>query len=294
MKKRKGKSFRKAVSGVLALASFALVFSGCGASANPSAGAAGNSASSAKKPFKIALECAYAPYNWTQTDNSNQAVPIQDSSSYCNGYDIQIAKKIADKMGCELQVFKTEWTSIPTAITSGKVDAGICGMTVTAERKKTLLFSNPYYTSKYVALVKKSGKYGNAKSVADLKGAICTSQQSTSWYPLLSQIPNANVQPALADVPTMLVSLTSGKCDMLSCDKPTAMAATRAYPQIQMIDFANGKGFKADAEQTHVCAAVAKGNTELKAKIDNALKTINESERTKLMDWCVKNQPSTT
>lgn len=256
------------------------------------ASSAGTSSAGSKKALRIALECAYAPYNWTQTDNSNGAVPIYDSNTFANGYDIQIAKKIADAMGSELEVHKTEWTAIPTAILSGKVDAGICGMTVTPERKQTLLFSEPYYNSQYVALVKKGGKYENAKSVADLKGASCTSQQSTSWYPLLNQIPNANIQPALADVPTMLVALDSGKCEVLSTDRPTGLAAVKAYPDLKLIEFSGSNGFQADAEATHVCAALAKGNTALKEKIDSALKDISDDDRTKLMDWAVKNQPS--
>ena len=251
------------------------------------------SSSATQGTFKIALECAYAPYNWTQTDSSNGAVPIEGSNTYANGYDIQIAQKIADGIGAKLEVYKTEWTAIPTAIQSGKVDAGICGMTVTAERKQTLLFSDPYYTSQYVALVKKGGKFENAKSVADLKGAVCTSQQSTSWYPLLDQIPGGNVQPALADVPTMLVALNSGKCELLSCDKPTALAAVKAYPDLKVIEFEGGNGFKADEEATHVCAALAKGNTDLAAKINKVLAGISEDDRTKLMNWSVDNQPST-
>ena len=299
------KKFRKFTAALLAISCVAIFpLSGCssssggqtaaGAAVSQSAAPADSAASSAgaKKVFRIALECAYAPYNWTQTDNSNNAVPIFGTNTYCNGYDIQIAKKIADSMGAELEVHKTEWTAIPTAITSGVVDAGICGMTVTAERKKTLLFSDPYYTSKYVAVVKKDGKYANAASIADLKGANCTSQQSTSWYPLLSQIPDAKVQPALADVPTMLVALNSGKCELLSCDKPTGLSAEKAYPGLKMIEFADDKGFQADAEATHVCAALKLGNTGLKDQIDKELKTISEDDRSQLMDWAIKNQPA--
>lgn len=294
MKTKNSVIAKRVIAGVLAAVSSAVLFAGC--SSGGSQSAAGSTAAGAqsaeKKTFKIALECAYAPYNWTQTDNSNNAVPIQDSGTYCNGYDIQIAKKIADSMGCELQVYKTEWTSIPTAITSGKVDAGICGMTVTAERKKTLLFSDPYYTSSFVALVKKDGKFANAKSLNDLKGAVCTSQQSTAWYDLLSQIPGGSIQPALTDVPTMLVALTSGKCEMLSCDKPTGMAAVKAYSNLKMIEFAEGSGFKVDAEQTHVCAALSLNNTELQGKINTALKNISTADQEKLMQWAVDHQPS--
>jgi len=52
----------------------------------------------------IAMECAYAPYNWTQSDDSNGAVPIKDSSDYANGYDIMIAKKICEANGWKLEV----------------------------------------------------------------------------------------------------------------------------------------------------------------------------------------------
>ncbi len=242
--------------------------------------------------FKIALECAYAPYNWTQTDDSNDAVPIAGTNTFANGYDVLVAKKIADALGCKLEVYQTKWTAIPTSIISGKVDAGICGMTVTEERKQTLLFTAPYYDSKYVAVVKADGKYKDAQSVADLAGAACTSQQSTSWYPLLDQIPGATIQPALADVPTMLVALTSGKCDLLTCDKPTALAAANAYPELKVLDFAEGKGFAAGPEQTLVCGALAKDNTALKEKIDPVLATITDADRESMMDWAIQHQPA--
>ena len=44
----------------------------------------------------IAMECAYAPYNWTQTDDSNGAVPIYGAKDFANGYDVMMARKIAD------------------------------------------------------------------------------------------------------------------------------------------------------------------------------------------------------
>ena len=44
----------------------------------------------------VAMECTYAPYNWTQMDDSNGAVPIKGSSEYANGYDVMIAKRICE------------------------------------------------------------------------------------------------------------------------------------------------------------------------------------------------------
>lgn len=264
-----------------------LVFTGCSSSAPASTQTSSIAVSTTQKVLKVAMECAYAPFNWTQATNANNAVKIVDSNEYCNGYDVQMAKKIADYLGYDLEIYKTEWTGIPTAIDSGKIDAGICGMTVNADRKKAFDFSNPYYLADFVVLTKKDGKFANATSIADLKGAICTSQQSTAWYDLLPQIPDGKIQPAIADVPTMLVALGSGKCEVVTANKPTGLAAVKADSSLKMITFADGMGFKIDAEQTHVAVAVKKGNDDLREKINKALANISEADRNKMMDDAV-------
>jgi putative lysine transport system substrate-binding protein len=251
---------------------------------------AGCSSGSNSKQLRVGMECAYAPFNWTQATDANNAVKIADSNEYCNGYDVQMAKKIADSLGYELEVHKTEWTGIPAAIASGKIDAGVCGMTVNTERKKAFDFSDPYYLADFVVLTKKDGKFANATSIADLKGAACTSQQSTAWYDLLTQIPEGKIQPAIADVPTMLVALGSGKCEIETANKPTGLAAVKADPSLKMIVFEGDKGFKIDAEQTHVCVAVKKGNDELREKINKALASISETDRNKMMDEAIANE----
>lgn len=282
----------------MAMVGSMLAFTGCtsgtGASSSadsaPASASQVSAASSTKKVLRVAMECAYAPFNWTQTTDANNAVKIADSNEYCNGYDVQMAKKIADSMGYDLEVHKTEWTGIPAAIASGKIDAGVCGMTVNKDRKKAFDFSDPYYLADFVVLTKKDGKFANATSVADLKGATCTSQQSTAWYDLLPQIPDGKIQPAIADVPTMLVAIGSGKVEVETANKPTALSAVKADPSLKMIVFEGDKGFKIDAEQTHVCVAVKKGNDQLREKINKALATISEDERNKMMDDAIANQ----
>ena len=58
------------------------------------------------------MEAAYAPFNWTQDDDSNGAVPIEGTKQYANGYDVQIAKKIAEAQGKKPLVVKTAWTGL--------------------------------------------------------------------------------------------------------------------------------------------------------------------------------------
>ena len=107
-----------------------------------------------KKTLKVAMECGYAPYNWTQPNDSNGAVPINDSNEYAYGYDVMIAKKIADTLGYELQIVKLDWDALIPAVQSGTVDCVIAGQSTTAERLEMVDFSKPYYYATVVGLVK--------------------------------------------------------------------------------------------------------------------------------------------
>ena len=137
------------------------------------------------------------PLNWTQDDDSNGAVKIDGTNQYANGYDVQIAKKIAKDLGKEPLVVKTKWEGLVPALTSGKIDMIIAGMSPTAERKQEIAFSSSYYTSEPVLLVKKDSTYANAKSLDDFNGAKITSQQGVYLYDLIGQIPGAKKETAM-------------------------------------------------------------------------------------------------
>ena len=101
----------------------------------------GVSSAQADEYLRVGMEAAYAPFNWTQDDNSNGAVPIEGTKQYANGYDVQIAKKIAEAQGKKPLVVKTAWTGLIPALTSGKIDMIIAGMSPTAERRQEIDFS---------------------------------------------------------------------------------------------------------------------------------------------------------
>lgn len=249
-------------------------------------------ANNSKKVLRVGMECNYAPYNWTQADNSNGAISIANGSGeYTNGYDVMMAKKIADSIGYDLQIVKTEWDGLAPSIVSGKLDAVIAGMSITDERKKTVDFTDPYYKATIFALVRSDSKYASAKSVADLKGAACTSQQNTIWYDMLKQIPNANIQPAMKNVPSIIVALSSGKTEVFVTDKPTAMGAVYANKKLVMLDFKGENGFKATDADVNLGIAVSKSNPELKAAINKALSGISEADRDKVMQDAIAKQP---
>lgn len=246
----------------------------------------------------IAMECAYAPYNWTQSDDSNGAVPISNvPGSYANGYDVMIGKKIAEANGWELEVIQSDWDSLVPGIQTGKFDAVIAGQSMTAERSEQVDFAGPYFYATIVCVTKADSKFANAASIADLKGGSCTAQIATIWYDqCLPQIAGANVQPAAETAPAMLMALETGMVDFICTDMPTAQGAVAAYPDLKILDFSGTDGdFQFDeevrAENVNIGVSVMKGNTALKEKIDAVLSTMTVEDFNSIMEQAIAIQP---
>ena len=106
--------------------------------------------------LKIAMECAYAPFNWSQTTDANGAVKIANGDLYANGYDVQIAKYIAQELGVNLEIYAADWESLISGVQSGTYDAIIAGMSPTEEREAEVDFTDCYYNSNLVIIYKKA------------------------------------------------------------------------------------------------------------------------------------------
>lgn len=246
-----------------------------------------------KKVLKVAMECGYAPYNWTQPTDENGALPISGGSDFAYGYDVMMAKKIADELGYELQIVKLDWDSLVPAVQSGTVDCVIAGQSITSERMQMVDFTEPYYYATIITLVNTGSKYENAKGLSELAGATCTSQQNTIWYDkCLPQIQDANKLAAQESAPAMLVALNSGKCDLVVTDKPTGMAALIAYPNFKMLDFTGtDDAFEVSQEDINIGISLKKGNTELKDAINGVLSKMTAEDFDKMMDEAISVQP---
>lgn len=109
--------------------------------------------------LKIGMECAYEPYNWTDTDGSSfGAVPISSEGQqglYADGYDVQIAQYVANRLGLKLEIYAMEWDSLIPAVNSGAIDAIVAGMSPTAERAQEVDFTDTYYESNLVVIIRK-------------------------------------------------------------------------------------------------------------------------------------------
>ncbi len=270
---------RKIIAIVLAMV-MCLGFTACGASED-------------ENVLRVAMECNYAPYNWTQEGDENGAVAISGTNAYAYGYDVMMAKLIAEALGKELEIVKLDWDSLVPAVKTGDVDMVIAGQSITAERLEQVDFSTPYYYASIVTLVKADGAFANAASVADLAGGTCTSQIGTIWYDLcLPQIPDANILTAQDTAPAMLVALSSGAVDFVVTDMPTAMAAVAVYPDFKLLDFTGTAGeFEVSDEEINLGISIQKGNTELLEAVNAVLAELTLEDFEAMMNEAIAVQP---
>ena len=247
--------------------------------------------------FTIAMECAYAPYNWTQTDDSNGAVPIKDSSDYANGYDVMIAKKICEANGWQLEILRSDWDSLVPAVQTGMIDAAIAGQSMTAARSEQVDFAGPYFYASIVCVTKADSQFADAQSISDLSGGTCTAQIATIWYDqCLPQIQGAQIQTAAETAPAMLMALETGMVDFICTDMPTAQGAVAAYPDLKILNFSGTDGDfqftdEERAENVNIGISVRKGNTGLVEAINNVLSTMTEDDFNELMAEAIAIQP---
>ncbi len=241
----------------------------------------------------VAMECTYAPYNWSQTDDSNGAVPIKGTNEYANGYDVMMAKKICEANGWELEIVRLDWDSLVPAVQTGQVDAVIAGQSMTEKRMEQVDFAGPYLYATIVCLVNADGPYADATCIADLAGGKCTSQLSTIWYDnCLPQIEGAEILPGKDTAATMLMSLATGEVDFVCTDRPTAQGAILAYPDMKILDFYGTDGdFEVDEGEINIGVSVMKGNKELKDKIDAVLSKMTADDFNAILDEAIKIQP---
>ena len=277
----------KKLTALLLSLSMVLALAACGGSNGSTGG------ENAKRTLKVGMECAYAPYNWTQATDANGAVKITGSNEYAYGYDVMMAKKICDTLGWDLEIVRSDWDGLVMGVQSGTIDCAIAGQSITAERAEMVDFTTPYYYATIVTLVKSGSKYENAASVADLAGATATSQLNTIWYDnCLPQIENANILPAQENAPAMLVALNSNACDIVVTDQPTGKAALVAYPEFKLLDFTGTDGeFKVSDEEINIGISAQKGNKELVDAINGVLADMTADDFASMMDEAISVQP---
>jgi len=281
---------KRTVSVLLCIILVVSLLAGCGA--------VKSSAKEEKKVLRVGMECAYAPFNWTQSSeelsNGDKAVPIYGSEDYAYGYDVMLAQKLADELGWELEIHKVEWSSIVLGMNSGDYDVIIAGMGYTEERDNSVDFTDPYYIRNNVLIVNREGAYADAKTLADFTGASATTQIGTIWEQYVPQIPDVNQLTYYETTSEIVMAVSMGAADCGVLDEPTAMSASIANPDINYVKLDDSDGFIVpEGQSLNVCVAVKEGNSELQKSLDDALDAIewDEAKMADLMNLAVELQP---
>ena len=278
-------------------------FAGCGASGKTAGTESTKTegSESTDNVLRVGMECAYAPFNWTQdtdtTPDGSKAVPIYDSNYYAYGYDVAVAQKLADEMGKELEVHKVEWSSIGISLDAGDYDVIIAGMGRTAEREASYAFTEPYYYRDNCIVVKKGSEYENVKGLSDLAGTGCkvTTQLGTGWIPLLDQIEGAEQSGNFETTSECFMAISNGVADVCVVDLPTAQSAALTNDDLAIITLDENDSFTGDDEMVNVCIATRKDDTALRDKVQAAMDAIGWNDKAvmdELMSTVLTQQPA--
>lgn len=242
----------------------------------------------------VGMECAYAPFNWTVSEDSaySGAVPIDATNNLSDGYDVMIAKAIADGLGVDLVIKAVEWGGLISSLAdTGEIDLIIAGMSPTAERAQTVAFSDSYYQSTHVLVLRSDSEYANGETLDDFEGASVVAQLSTIYDGLVDQLTGATHENPLEDVPTIITGITSGTYDATILELPVAQAVIESNPQLTFIEFEQGSGFDVSYEDSAVSVALRQSDTTLLEEINLILATISLEARENLMLEAISRQP---
>lgn len=281
-----------------------LVLTACGSSNEAAAPAATDAPAATNAPaavlsgvedgvLTVGMECAYAPYNWTQMDDSNGAVPIANNpGSYANGYDVMIAKRICEANGWELEVMAIGWDGLVPALNAGQLDAVIAGQSMTETRMQEVDMAGPYFYASIVCVTQADNALASATGISQLSGA-CTAQTGTIWYDsCLPQIEGAELMPASETAPAMIMAVTSGTVDYICTDMPTAMGACATYDNLVILDFTGSEdNFEVDAGEINIGISVVKGNTTLLDAMNAVLGEMTVDDFNNTMNEAIAVQP---
>ncbi len=179
---------------------------GCGNSSKNSDSKSSGSSSSEKGELHMATNASFEPYEYQE---GGKVV----------GIDAEIAQAICDKLGYKLVIDDMEFDAIITAVTSGKADFGMAGMTVTDERKKSVDFTDPYTNAIQAIIVNESDSKVSSKK--DLEGATVGVQLGTTGDVYVTDVKDAKVERFSKGADAVL-ALTQNKVDAVVIDNEPA------------------------------------------------------------------------
>lgn len=241
------------------------------------------------KTLRVGMEAAYAPYNWQVSEASDTTIPIENvSGAYADGYDVQVARRIADALGMEAVAVKLDFSALIDALNNGQIDIVCAGMSTTPEREAAADFSDSYIDDDIVMLTTSGSPFAGATTFAELAGASILGQAATMYDDVIEQIPDVNHMTPAETVPLVVQGLSSGTCDIITYSMLSVPKLLETYPdfvQLEMTDAFEGSVMPDNA-------AIAKGQDEILDQINEVIGDISVDERQEIWSACMDRQPA--
>lgn len=267
-----------------AVCTLALVLTGCGSSDEAEV-----SKNTGKETFTVGMECNYAPFNWQTNEQTDTSVSL-GGAGYCDGYDVRVARQIADELDREIVIKKIAWDGLQPALESGEIDAIIAGMTADETRENGIDFTTPYYESEMVMIVRKGDKAEKFTDIQQFSGMNVIGQKNTNYDTVIDQIKGVNHVTPKATYPEMVVSLQSKEVDGITAELPVAEGVVEANDDLTIVHFDEGKGFDIN---TSVSIGLKEGSrdSEFFNQVQKALDNISTDTRNQWMSEARDSQP---
>lgn len=234
----------------------------------------------------IGMECDYAPFNYSETKKTDRNVSVfGEKNLYVDGYDVEIAKRIANYLNKELIIKKISFTGLIPSLQSGDIDLIIAGMSPTDLRKESINFTDEYYSSEHVVVVRKDSKYSNAEYFSDFKGAKIVGQIGTSYDDLSKELATKSegfYETPLDKIPMIVSSIISGVNDATVLEKPAAEGICKTNNELTYVKLKDN--FDVDEVLLKVSVGVRKSDASLLTRINEALNGITLEEREQIME----------
>lgn len=244
----------------------------------------------------IGMECNYSPFNWTANKSSEYTLPIS-TGGYADGYDIQIAKILSEKMQMDVRIVKEQWESLIEDVNMGNTNLILAGMTDTEERRQSVLFSDEYYRSEVVLLVKKDiaeqyeGKTLTQEELSILlKGQLVVSQKDTVEDDIIDNFVKdygcVHV-PGQSTYGLAAKDVENKSAFALTVELPVANAYVSSMSEVGIIHI-DQSILGVDLSQLGVSIGIKKGNTGLQKAVNKVLSSISQAQRDELMNKAVE------
>ncbi|WP_164543967.1 transporter substrate-binding domain-containing protein [Jeotgalibaca ciconiae] len=258
------------VKGLVGLVSIAML-AACGAdtnSATDSSAISGEESTSDKLAdiqergkLIIATTADYPPYEWHL---------VKDGKDEIVGFDIDIAKAIADELGVDLEVKDMDFDGLIPALSTGKVDLVIAGMNPTPKREESVDFTDIYISTQDVVLIREEDaeKFTSPESLSDAKWA---TQKSTIQEDFLKEEYADAYLQSVGKWGTAILSLNTGKVDAILMVETVANQYAKQNDNLVIADF------DIESEPNEAAIAVQKGNEDFLETVNGILNELQES-----------------